>query len=346
MPRKKQQCGFRIPWRSGPSTNVRFHRPPFRPPGIASAPSQPPPRTQSQQLSNSLPSQSPPSSVIIDTPEPNMKELELDNAATENSNSNAPLETQSKSNKSKCKANDTKHRESVPRQKAELHTTAPTSRADKKQKETRETVEGKMMFATSNPGGNDIKVVNPASTSSDPNPATMNVSTIPLSNEENPIMQNNKKDEILTVAMDEKGVSVVTLAGDNRGVTMHVAGSSRSNPKTEKEKDEAAKAYVNSNIQSINNSIMSHGTIQGRDPGVRVVLPQHPEPDNEARLEPHKGEVSINRAERLPYQPVVRRRCLRGLFLEPSESEGDNPDKPRRHGCKFRCGENSAKDKG
>ena len=84
---------------------------------------------------------------------------------------------------------------------------------------------------------------------------------------------------------------------------------------------------------------MSNGSINGRDPGVRVILPQQP------CLEKPKAEVSINRAEMVPYRPVVRRRCLRGLFHEPSDSEPDNPDKPRRHGCKFRCGDIDTKDK-
>ncbi|TKY75161.1 proline-rich receptor protein kinase PERK1 [Spatholobus suberectus] len=331
MPRKKQQCGFRIPWISGPSNESHSpkqkskspatHRPPFRPPGVASPP--PPhgtPKTEPKQVSNSLPSHSPAPSVIIDSPvsslsepsraeenirlhsEPNVKELELESTTpTENSNSNAPLETRSKPHQSKSNAN---------------------------------AVERKMMFATSTPSGKDIKVVTPASTSA----------TITLSNEENPT-----KDDISalnpTLSVDDKTVSVVTLAGDNRGVTMRVAGSHPTRPKPEgrsasNEKDEAGRTYVNSNIQSINNSIMSHGSINGRDPGVRVVLPEQPQPDvKQPCLDKPKAEVSIKRAERVPYQAVVRRRCLRGLFLEPSDSDPDNPDKPRRHGCKFGCGE-------
>ncbi|CAJ1973298.1 unnamed protein product [Sphenostylis stenocarpa] len=339
MPRKKMQCGFRIPWISGPSTesqspppkqkskSISTHRPPFRPPGIASTPPQPPPpqvtpKTKPQQVSNSLPSShSPVPAVTIDSPvssilesssipsKPNVKELELDSTPTQNFN--APLETQTKPHQPKSNPNP---------------------------------IERKMMFATSTPSGKDtIKVMPPASTSA--HPTNRNVSTIPLSDEENP----SKDDDISalnpTLNMDDKTVSVVTLAGDNRGVTMHVAGSQSTRPKPEEkkststEKDESGKTYVNSNIQSINNSIMSHGTIKGRDPGVRVILPQ---PDiKEPCLEKPKAEVSINRVERVPYGPVVRRRCLRGLLLEPSDSEPDNPDKPRRHGCKFRCGDTS-----
>lgn len=350
MPRKNQQCGFRIPWISGPSTESHSHppkqkskspsthRPPFRPPGIASTPPQPLPqvtqKTEPQKVSKSLPSHSPAPSVIIDSPvssEPNVNELELelelDSTPTENSNSNAPLETQSKPHQSKPNANNNiKNGPPIPMpKKSDLHETE-----DKKQT---------MMFATSTPSGKDIKAVTP------PN---RNVSTISLSNEENPTTQKgtNDDDDISalnpTLKVDDKTVSVVTLAGDNRGVTMHVAGSHRPKPEgrstcTEK-KDETGKTYVNSNIQSINNSIMSHGSINGRDPGVRVI---HPQQTQQQCLEKPKAEVSINRVERVPYQPVVRRRCLRGLLLESSDSD---PDKPRRHGCKVRCGENT-KDK-
>ncbi|KAG5033874.1 hypothetical protein GLYMA_04G031100v4 [Glycine max] len=341
MPRKKQQCGFRIPWISGPSTESHspppkqksksvstHHRPPFRPPGIASTPPQPPPngtpKSKPQQVSNFLPSHSPAPSVIINSPvsfqpeslstpsEPNVEELELDSTPTQNSNSNAPLETQSKPHQSKSNGN---------------------------------TIERKMMVATSTPSGKDIQVVPPASTSA----------TIPLSHEENPTIQKDINDISAlnpTLNVDDKTISVVTLAGDNRGVTMHVAGSHSTRPKPEgkksasTEKDEAGKTYVNSNIQSINNSIMSNGSINGRDPGVRVILPQQPQPDvKQPCLEKPKAEVSINRVERVPYRPVVRRRCLRGLFHEPSDSEPHNPDKPRRHGCKFRCGDIDIKDK-
>ncbi|KAL2346319.1 hypothetical protein Fmac_000319 [Flemingia macrophylla] len=343
MPSKKQQCGFRIPWISGPSTETHSpppkqksksftHRPPFRPPGIASTPRQPPPqgtpKTEPQQVSTSLASHSPAPSVIIDFPESSLSESpstpsvpnvkESTSTENSNSNSNSSLATQSKPHQPKSNNNNIKRVPSVPRpKKSELDETP-----DKKQT---------MMFARSNPSGKDIKLATPASTSA----------TISLSNEENedPTKDDNISDLNPTLAVDDKTLSVVTLAGDNRGVTMHVSGSHSTRPKPEQtntstEKDEAAKTYVNSNVQSINNSIMSHGSINGRDPGVRVILPPQPQPEVKQPM----AEVSINRAERVPSRPVVRRRCLRGLMLEPSDSE---PDKPRRHGCKFRCGDNN-----
>ncbi|KAK7283365.1 hypothetical protein RIF29_12828 [Crotalaria pallida] len=205
----------------------------------------------------------------------------------------------------------------------------------------------------------DLKIVSSA------DPDTNNVKSSSMSPEEPP-QQND--DISKSGNMNEKTVSVVTLTGDNKGATMHVGSSSKKEGsihihrayktnQTEEttdddeensrndstEKDEAEKVIVNSNIQSINNSMMLHGSISGRDPGVRVILPQYsvavPVPPQEPikHAETHrKGEVN-----KLSYQPrpVIRRRCLRGLLLEPSDSEPDNPHKPRRHGCKVRCGE-------
>jgi hypothetical protein len=218
-----------------------------------------------------------------------------------------------------------------------------------------EPLERKVMFAvaTSNPSENNIKV--PA------DPVIANVSNSPMQNstmkEEDATNFVNKvttanPTTITKLPDHDKTVSVVTLAGDNRGATMHVADShSQSTRKKgsihdihlineEEEKDEAGKAYVNSNIQSMNNSLMVQGSINGRDPGVRVILPQQPEPQVKRDLENRKDEVNnISRVEKLTYQPMVRRRCLRGLMVEPSDSDPENPDKPRRHGCKFSCGD-------
>lgn len=260
--------------------------------------------------------------------------------------------------------------------------------ADKKQHEAQETAERKIMFATSNAGEKDIRVVSSA------DPGNRNVSSIsperPVSsNEEKAPMQKGIKDDIskfvhkLTTVhpmqpMDDKQFSIITLAGDNRGATMHVGseptkkegsihihrayktdpeditevttdGEENNNTKKDThsstKNDEVGKAYVNSNIQSINNSMMFHGSITERDPGVQVTLPQkQADPikpdDDKLGLETPKTEFNISRAQKLTYQPMVRRRCLRGLFVEPSDSDPDNPDKPRRHGCKFSCDKN------
>jgi len=217
-------------------------------------------------------------------------------------------------------------------------------------------LERNMMFAiaTSNPSEKNIKLVE--------DPVTMNVSKSPMQNSTMKDDATNFANKVAAVnpttatqfPTDDKTVSVVTLAGDNRGATMHVAGSHSQSTrkkgsihnihrtKEEEEKDEAGKAYVNSNIQSMNNSLMVQGSINGRDPGVHVILPEKREPQVKQGLENREAEVkTVSRVERLTYQPMVRRRCLRGLLVEPSDSDPDNPDKPRRHGCKVSCGKDN-----
>ena len=175
----------------------------------------------------------------------------------------------------------------------------------------------------------------------------------------------------------EKPVSVVTLAGENRGATMYVGSESsrkdgsvhihrgyKINPDESSEattdgegssrgrsskdlltkEDPARKAYINSNTQSVNNSILFETSVSERSPGVQLSLSyNHEEPSKNSskpvRLETRKAEFQVTPAEKLSYEPKVRRRCLRGLFLESSDSDPDNPEKPRRHGCRYSCGQ-------
>ncbi|XP_041008976.1 proteoglycan 4 isoform X1 [Juglans microcarpa x Juglans regia] len=165
----------------------------------------------------------------------------------------------------------------------------------------------------------------------------------------------------------KKPVSVITLSGENRGASMQLGlestkrdefvpihrgyklnsdesteattdgeGSStdkRTRDPTPRE-NPPSRAYVNSNVQSVNNSILFDTSVTENNPGVRLVVSNKQE-------EPHKAEFNVTPADKLTYQPTVRRRCLRGLFMEPSDSDPDNPEKPRRHGCRFSCGENT-----
>lgn len=171
----------------------------------------------------------------------------------------------------------------------------------------------------------------------------------------------------------DKPVSVITLAGENRGASMHLGldsatreasvhihrgyklnpdestgattdgeGSSkdkRSEDPTTKE-NPPSRAFVNSNVQSVNNSILFNSSVTERNPGVQLVVShtrQEPTKSNGKpdSLESHKAEFNVTPSEKLTYQPTIRRRCLGGLFLEPSDSDPDNPEKPRRHGCRF-----------
>ncbi|KAB2619602.1 proteoglycan 4-like [Pyrus ussuriensis x Pyrus communis] len=147
--------------------------------------------------------------------------------------------------------------------------------------------------------------------------------------------------------MLEKPVSIVTLSGENRGATMHnssepengeefmpIHRSYKTNPDdsleatTDEEessegenfdqtsKDHQRIAYTNSNVQSINNSIVFNTSVAERNPGVQSVFSQKP-------------------AEPSSQTSTVRRRCPLGFFMEPSDSDSGNPDKPRHHGCRY-----------
>ncbi|XP_050213959.1 uncharacterized protein LOC126665263 [Mercurialis annua] len=183
--------------------------------------------------------------------------------------------------------------------------------------------------------------------------------------------------------MDEKPVSIVTIAGENTGASMcvgaeppqkdgsiHIHRGYKLNPDDSGgtttdgegsgketrsnnpiEEDPESKAYVNSNIQSINNSIVFDSSMTHQNPGVHLAfsdnLEEQDKPvDKPDPVETHKAEVSITPAQKLTYDPTIRRRCLRGLFLESSDSSDDNSDKPRRHGCRYVCRERAETDIG
>lgn len=100
--------------------------------------------------------------------------------------------------------------------------------------------------------------------------------------------------------------------------------------------DQPSEAYVNNNAQGINNSIVFNTSIVEGSPGVHMVVSHQPiqSKDETSLPETRKAEVSTSRAEKLTYQPTIRRRCLRGLLMETSDSE---QEKPRRHGCRVSC---------
>lgn len=154
-------------------------------------------------------------------------------------------------------------------------------------------------------------------------------------------------------------VNVITLAGDNRGASMQLGsdsstkggrihiqrgykinpdesadattdGEGRRSKDAKDMEDQTVATYVNCNIQGINNSISSNSSITERNPGVHMSIPRVPsEPvHSTGPLGAHKAEFSVTPAR------TIKRRCLRGLFLESSDSD---PDKPRRHGCRVGC---------
>ncbi|KAL0351858.1 UNVERIFIED_CONTAM: hypothetical protein Scaly_1574500 [Sesamum calycinum] len=184
-------------------------------------------------------------------------------------------------------------------------------------------------------------------------------------------------------SINDKPVSVITLAGENRGASMQMGsnssriegpvhihrgykinpdemaeattdgeGSSNKGKKSEDAKtteDPPKEVYVNNNAQGINNSIVFNVSITERNPGVHISVAHAPKEsiqstDTGGPPETRRAEFNMNRMERQTYEPSIRRRCLRGLFLEPNDSDPENPEKPRRHGCRVGCQQRDKKD--
>ncbi|OIT04019.1 hypothetical protein A4A49_01516 [Nicotiana attenuata] len=178
--------------------------------------------------------------------------------------------------------------------------------------------------------------------------------------------------------LEEGPVSVITLAGDNRGASMQLGSDSsrkegaihihrgyKLNPDesadaTDAEgysegrrpkdartmEDQEIEAYLNCNVQGLNNSITFDSAIAAKNPGIHMLFPHMPsEPirssEKTGPFEAHKAEFNVTPAQKLTYEPKIRRRCLTGLFLEPSDSDPDNPEKSPRHGCHVGCMEKS-----
>ncbi|XP_077253495.1 uncharacterized protein LOC143892634 [Tasmannia lanceolata] len=175
--------------------------------------------------------------------------------------------------------------------------------------------------------------------------------------------------------LDEQAISVITLTGENKGASMiagsealnregsvHIhrgykldedgksketsdkEGSSNRRSNHPKSQSPAIMAYTNSNIQSINNSILFNSSCSERNSGVHLAFSKSPtdlssSKEKKESFQAHKEEFSIAPSDKVTYKSTVRRRCLRGLFMESSESDPDIPQKPRRHGCRYSCAE-------
>lgn len=211
-----------------------------------------------------------------------------------------------------------------------------------------------------------------------PKPATLTSGRVPLHKE---IREDiTKLVQKLTTGhpkqwtKDEKSINITSLLGENRGASMHflsesekkdesllirreykansdedsietiTEGEGRSREDSITKEVQENKAYINSNVQSINNSIFLDASVTERNAGVQLGFSCPPlAPANVGRkgesVEAHRAEFSITPSQKLTYDPSIRRRCLRGLFLESSDSDPDNPEKRRRHGCRYSCGE-------
>nr|APA20155.1 NADH/NADPH oxidoreductase [Populus tomentosa] len=142
----------------------------------------------------------------------------------------------------------------------------------------------------------------------------------------------------------EKPVSIVTLAGENIGASMYEGfeptrrdgsvhnhhgykinpdessenptdgeGSSKGGKSKDllTKEDPAMKAYINSNTQSVNNSILFESSLNERSPGVQLYLSHNDEEPSEysakpGPLETHKAEFKVTPAEMPTYEPTVK----------------------------------------
>ncbi|KAJ6352215.1 hypothetical protein OIU76_001432 [Salix suchowensis] len=141
----------------------------------------------------------------------------------------------------------------------------------------------------------------------------------------------------------EKPVSIVILAGENRGASMHVGSEParkdgsvhnhrgyKINPDESSEaptdaeggskggksqhlptkEDPAMEAYINSNTQSVNNSILFESSLNERSPGVQLRLSHNEEEPSEysavpGPVETHRAEF-VTPAEMHAYEPPVK----------------------------------------
>ncbi|WOL20629.1 proteoglycan 4 [Canna indica] len=161
--------------------------------------------------------------------------------------------------------------------------------------------------------------------------------------------------------------NVITLAGKNNGASMVIgyegmaaesfshtyeghklgnneveACSSKNGGMWNDDEHAAFTARINNNVQSINNSAIDESSCHVGNPGVHLKLSSRPMEAlvYEKTREPLQTERRASRPipnQKPTHEPRIRRRCLRALMMESSESDIENPQKPRRHGCRFNC---------
>ncbi|XP_047319769.1 proteoglycan 4 [Impatiens glandulifera] len=176
--------------------------------------------------------------------------------------------------------------------------------------------------------------------------------------------------------IEGKQVTVITLAGENRGASMQLGSDSakeamhihRGYQREENHTENKSKAQhvketkakeddhegpimrtlINSNVQSINNSIVFNSSVSKRDPGVQFTFPKGLKEEESSKLrekketfDAKKMQFEVTPSKQVAYEPRVRRRCLKGLLMESSDSDSDNPEKNSRHGCRYVRGEKS-----
>jgi hypothetical protein len=167
--------------------------------------------------------------------------------------------------------------------------------------------------------------------------------------------------------------AIITLAGDNRGTSMHIGSGATKREKSihihrrykvnpdestdtmsdEEEtvndskvyENEEQFPYINCNIQGINNSVVFNCSITEKSPGVHFGSCDRAnvkKPKRKYIKSTDLNKVKVNSSPSQKYR--IRRRCLRGLFMESSDSDPNDPQMPRRHGCRYICGDKNNKD--
>lgn len=264
--------------------------------------------------------------------------------------------------------------------------------------QTQKTIARKETIATSASNGRKSKI-----TTTEPRNKSMVANTshkLGNSNGKHIPMHKNIRDDISKLvnkvavgdskqSIDDRPVSVITLAGENRGASMHIGSDSSrregvvhirrgykikpddsaeattdgeeslkaksNNPKIKEDQaseahvnsnvQQVSDAHVNSNVQGINNSVLFNSSVTERNPGVHIIHSHIPTESKKPSgkpgiLETQKAEFNMTPSQKLTHESTVRRRCLRGLFLESSDSDSDST-KPRRHGCRVGCNQKS-----
>lgn len=103
---------------------------------------------------------------------------------------------------------------------------------------------------------------------------------------------------------DDRGMRIITLAGSNTGATMRGELDDKSGlPDLSLEENEALSTYVNSNFQSVNNSIMMGGSYSTNDPGVHLdisdLIEHHgPKPGKHSRKGKKKSSENDRHSEK------------------------------------------------
>ncbi|KAG9455396.1 hypothetical protein H6P81_008300 [Aristolochia fimbriata] len=104
------------------------------------------------------------------------------------------------------------------------------------------------------------------------------------------------KDDTIDEYAARGGLGVVTLAGTNQGATMR-SGLDEIDPTSSEGEQDMAGAYVNSNFQAVNNSILLGGSYNAEDPGVHMVIEDYKDKKEKKKKRDVGASKDINNKE-------------------------------------------------